>query len=161
MDARAAAPATRARRGRTRPRASSPIHFAPLARRATPNAMIDHLSLGTHRYGDAVAFFQRVLAPLDITLQRDTGQEAAFGTAARWSFFLYPAAVQDGIAGARMHVAFAAPSRTAVERVHAAALAAGAQDVFSPRERPDVSPTYYGAMFRSADGHAIEVLTQA
>lgn len=123
--------------------------------------MIEHLSLGTHGYGDAVAFFQRALAPLGLSLQRDTGQEAAFGTAERWSFFLYPAAPEDGIVGARMHVAFGAPSRATVEQVHEAALAAGAHDVFTPRERPDISPTYYGAMFRSADGHAIEVLTNA
>ncbi|HEX7687615.1 MAG TPA: VOC family protein [Burkholderiaceae bacterium] len=123
--------------------------------------MIEHLSLGTHGYGDAVAFFQRALAPLDISLQRDTGQEAAFGTASRWSFFLYPVPAEDGVVAARMHVAFGAPSRAAVEQVHAAALAAGASDVFGPRERPDISPTYYGAMFKSADGHAIEVLTNA
>jgi catechol 2,3-dioxygenase-like lactoylglutathione lyase family enzyme len=123
--------------------------------------MIEHISLGTHRYADAVAFFQRALAPLALTLQRDTGQEAAFGTGSQWSFFLYPVAAEDGVVAARMHVAFAAPSRAAVEQAHAAALAAGAADVFTPRERPDISPTYYGAMFRSADGHAIEVLTNA
>ena len=102
-----------------------------------------------------------VLSAVLLGLASLTGQEAAFGTPERWSFYLYPAAAGDGIVGARMHVAFGAPSRAAVEQVHAAALAAGAHDVFTPRERPDISPTYYGAMFRSADGHAIEVLTNA
>ena len=35
------------------------------------------------------------------------------------------------------------------------------RDLFSPRERPDISPTYFGAMFSDLDGHRIEVLTNA
>ena len=34
--------------------------------------MIDHVSLGTNRYAQAVAFYQRVLEPLGLTLLRDT-----------------------------------------------------------------------------------------
>ena len=45
--------------------------------------MIDHVSVGTRRYPEAVAFYRQVLAPLGIELLRDTGQEAAFGTAER------------------------------------------------------------------------------
>jgi len=123
--------------------------------------MIDHLSLGTFFYADAVAFYRRVLAPLQIGLQRDTGAEAAFGTPQDWCFFLYPAEAGQPILGDRMHVAWRAPSRTAVEAVHAAALQAGGADVFTPRERPDISPTYYGAMFTDLDGHRIEVKTDA
>jgi catechol 2,3-dioxygenase-like lactoylglutathione lyase family enzyme len=52
--------------------------------------VIDHVSLGTHHYTEAVAFYQQVLKPLGVELVRDTGAEAAFGTAAQWSFFLYP-----------------------------------------------------------------------
>ena len=52
--------------------------------------MIDHISLGTQHYAGAVAFYSRVLAPLNLSLQRDTGKEAAFGNAQAWSFFLYP-----------------------------------------------------------------------
>ena len=32
-------------------------------------------------------------------------------------------------------------------------------DIFTPRERPDISNTYFGAMFHDLDGHRIEVLT--
>jgi predicted lactoylglutathione lyase len=60
-----------------------------------------------------------------------------------------------------MHLALAAPSRAVVEAVHAAAMANGASDSFTPRERPDISATYYGAMFRDLDGHGIEVLTNS
>lgn len=123
--------------------------------------MIDHVSLGSHRYADAVGFYGRVLAPLGLALLRDTGSEAAFGTAERWGFFLYPAPAAEGVRGAGMHLALAAPSREAVQAAHELALAAGAEDIFTPRLRPDISDTYFGAMFRDLDGHRIEVLTHA
>lgn len=84
--------------------------------------MIDHLSLGTHHYAQAVAFYQQVLAPLGLSLQRDTGAEAAFGAGDQWSFFLYPAATDEPVLAKGMHVALAAPSRQAVQQVHALAM---------------------------------------
>lgn len=123
--------------------------------------MIEHVSLGTHRYAEAVAFYRQVLAPLGLELQRDTGAEAAFGTASQWSFFLYPVPAAEGVTARGMHIALAAPSRAAVEAVHARALAASAQDLFTPRLRPDISSTYYGAMFSDLDGHRMEVLTNS
>lgn len=123
--------------------------------------LINHVSLGTTRYAQAVSFYARVLAPLGMALQRDTGAEAAFGTAERWTFYLYPAPPEDKVAAAGMHLAFEAGSRAGVAAVHELALAASAADLFTPRERPDISPTYFGAMFRDLDGHRIEVLTNA
>jgi catechol 2,3-dioxygenase-like lactoylglutathione lyase family enzyme len=123
--------------------------------------VIDHVSLGTTRYAEAVAFYRQVLAPLGAALQRDNGAEAAFGDAAHWSFFLYPAPPQDKVTAPGTHLAFAAASRAQVAAVHAAALAASGQDLFTPRERPDISTTYFGAMFLDLDGHRIEVKTDA
>ncbi len=123
--------------------------------------MIEHVSLGTTRYADAVAFYRRVLAPLGLELLRDTGTEAAFGTPEHWSFFLYPVPADAPVVGRGMHVALGAATRSAVEAVHSAALSASANDLFTPRERPDISPTYYGAMFSDLDGHRLEVLTNA
>ncbi len=121
--------------------------------------MIDHISLGTHHYTAAVRFYQCALAPLGIELQRDNGKEAAFGTASQWSFFLYPIDANEKATALGTHVALSAPSRTAVSAVHAAALIQSATDIFTPRERPDISTTYFGAMFHDLDGHRIEVLT--
>lgn len=123
--------------------------------------MIEHVSLGTTRYAEAVKFYQRVLAPLGMELLRDTGAEAAFGTQAHWSFFLYPVPEGEQVVARGTHVALSAPSRGEVQSVHATALAATAKDIFSPRERPDISPTYFGAMFHDLDGHKLEVLTNA
>lgn len=123
--------------------------------------MIDHVSLGTHRYPEAVRFYAEALAPLGLGLQRDTGQEAAFGTAERWCFFLYPVEAGEGIVAKGLHVALRAASREAVRSAHARALAAAGTDLFSPRTRPDISATYFGAMFLDLDGHRIEVTTDA
>lgn len=123
--------------------------------------MIDHVSLGTHDYRHAVEFYQRALAPLGLQLLRDTGGEAAFGTASQWTFFLYPASGSDTVTATGSHLALAAPSREHVRAVHGAALEARAVDIFAPRERPDISASYFGAMFMDLDGHRIEVLTHA
>ncbi len=123
--------------------------------------MINHVSLGTRRYAEAVAFYQRVLSPLGLVLLRDTGQEAAFGTPNDWSFFLYPVPEDEPVVARGMHLAFGAPGRQQVSAVHGAALEAQAKDLFSPRTRPDISPTYFGAMFQDLDGHRVEVLTNA
>ena len=123
--------------------------------------MIDHVSIGTHRYADAVAFYRKVLAPLGLTLQRDTGLEAAFGSADRWMFFLYPVSPDERVAAKGMHLAFGATSRQQIADVHALALSASGADLFTPRSRPDISPSYFGAMFSDLDGHRIEVKTDA
>jgi catechol 2,3-dioxygenase-like lactoylglutathione lyase family enzyme len=123
--------------------------------------MIDHVSLGSRIYAEAVAFYVRALAPLGITLQRDTGKEAAFGRDDDWMFFIYPAADDATVTAPGMHVAFRTASRAAVEQVHADALAAQGRDIFTPRMRPDISSTYFGAMFHDLDGHRIEVKTDA
>ena len=121
--------------------------------------MIDHVSLGTTRYAEAVDFYRRALAPLGLALQRDTGAEAAFGTAENWSFFLYPVTAGERVTAPGMHVAFGAASRSQVAAVHEAALSSHAADLFTPRERPDISASYFGAMFTDLDGHRIEVKT--
>jgi catechol 2,3-dioxygenase-like lactoylglutathione lyase family enzyme len=123
--------------------------------------MIDHVSLGTRRYAESVAFYSRVLAPLGLALLRDTGAEAAFGTPERWCFFLYPVADDEPVTARGTHIALGAPGRESVAATHAAALAATARDIFTPRTRPDISDTYFGAMFHDLDGHRIEVLTNA
>lgn len=123
--------------------------------------MIEHVSLGTTKYAEAVDFYKRALAPLGMELLRDTGAEAAFGTPSHWLFFLYPIPADQQVVAPGMHVALLAPSRNEVQSVYAAALTASAQDILSPRERPDISPTYFGAMFRDLDGHKLEVLTNA
>ena len=92
---------------------------------------------------------------------KDTGAEAAFGTPERWCFFLYPVPEDEAVTARGAHVALGAPDRLAVAATHEVALAGSARDIFTPRTRPDISDTYFGAMFHDLDGHRIEVLTNA
>jgi catechol 2,3-dioxygenase-like lactoylglutathione lyase family enzyme len=123
--------------------------------------MIDHVSVGTHHYSEAVSFYSKVLAPLGVTLQRDTGQEAAFGSEDQWVFFLYPVPSDESAVAKGTHIAFGAASRQVVQEIHALALSVSAKDIFSPRMRPDISATYFGAMFNDLDDHRVEVKTDA
>lgn len=123
--------------------------------------MIDHTSLGSGRFDEAVRFYRIVLAPCDMELLRQKENEAAFGSPDHWAFFINRVAQHEATPGAGCHVAFGAVSRERVDEAYRLALAAGAEPLFSPRERPDISPTYFGAMFRDLDGHKIEVLTNS
>ena len=63
----------------------------------------------------------------------------------------------EAIAGNGTHVAFIAPSREAVDRFHAAALAAGGSDAGAPGPR-DYTPDYYAAFVRDPDGNKLEAV---
>jgi len=126
--------------------------------------MLDHLSLGCRKLPASAAFYRQALAPLGYRLQRETADEAVFGVGEDWSLFLYQAAATDeSLVGARMHVAFRADSRLAVERAYAEALVAGAREVIGrePDERPQFGADYFGCLFHDPDGHTLELLTRA
>lgn len=56
------------------------------------------------------------------------------------------------------HVAFVAPSRSAVEAFYTVALAAGGRDNGPPGLRPYYSPDYYAAYVLDPDGNNIEAV---
>jgi catechol 2,3-dioxygenase-like lactoylglutathione lyase family enzyme len=56
-----------------------------------------------------------------------------------------------------VHLAFIADDRAAVQRFHAAALAAGGRDNGAPGER-DYHPGYYAAFAHDPDGNNIEAV---
>ena len=57
------------------------------------------------------------------------------------------------------HVAFTAVDRGSVDRVHAAALDAGAEILHAPRVWPEYHPTYYGVFLRDLDGNNVEAVS--
>ncbi|MFD2264310.1 VOC family protein [Lacibacterium aquatile] len=57
----------------------------------------------------------------------------------------------------KVHLAFQAADRVAVERFHRAGLAAGGKDNGAPGERP-YHPGYYGAFLIDPDGNNIEAV---
>jgi catechol 2,3-dioxygenase-like lactoylglutathione lyase family enzyme len=60
-----------------------------------------------------------------------------------------------------IHIAIAAPNRTAVDAFHRAALAAGGKDNGAPGLRPHYHPNYYAAFVLDPDGHNIEAVSHA
>ena len=55
-------------------------------------------------------------------------------------------------------MAFQAGDRAAVDAVHSAALARGAEVLHAPREWPEYHPGYYAVFLRDLDGHNVEAV---
>lgn len=66
----------------------------------------------------------------------------------------------DALQG-KLHVAFAAADRRAVDALHRAAIVAGGTDNGAPGLRPHYHPNYYGAFVLDPDGHNIEAVCHA
>jgi catechol 2,3-dioxygenase-like lactoylglutathione lyase family enzyme len=122
-----------------------------------PRRVIDHLTVGVTDLRRSCAFYTAALAPLGFEEQgawSDANREISFGPPGNADF----AISVDYPASPRVHVAFAAGSRTQVDAFHAAALAAGGRDNGAPGARPEYSAGYYGAFVFDPDGHNVEAV---
>lgn len=120
--------------------------------------MIDHLTIGSHCFDAAVAFYTKVFKMLGVVLQDKTELQAAFGKGDQWTFFVYPAEPGAVLQGANMHTAFCADSEQAVQAFYEAALAAGGTSIREPGGLLTVNERYYGAMCKDLDQHRLEVV---
>ena len=127
--------------------------------------MLHHLSLGVFDLERAATFYDAALAPLGFVRvwsdirPGEPDQAVGYGPPDGGDKL---ALKQQGDAartpGPGFHIAFAAPSRKAIEAFHAAALAAGGTDNGPPGLRPHYGPTYYAAFVIDPDGHRIEAV---
>jgi lactoylglutathione lyase len=115
---------------------------------------IDHLQLVTRDLERSRRFYGAVFDAIGIPL----GGE---GPGYFWADELFvstpesPAAA--GVVTGRIHLAFQAPDRAAVDRFHRAAIAAGGTDHGAPGER-SYHPGYYAAFVLDPDGNNVEVV---
>ena len=122
--------------------------------------ILDHIGVPVSDYARSVAFYDAVLAPLGIRRVMEVTAEMTGGDAhagyglAKPEFWIGTDAALKG----RLHVAFTAPSRAAVDAFHAAAITAGAGDNGAPGIRAHYHPDYYGAFVLDPDGHNIEAV---
>jgi len=123
--------------------------------------MLDHVGVSVMDYEKSKAFYARALAPLDYATAYEIPREhtggigvCGFGAPGRPQFWIDGA----GKPSPKLHVAFAAKNRAAVDAFYEAALAAGGRDNGKPGPRPHYHEHYYGAFVLDPDGHNIEAV---
>jgi catechol 2,3-dioxygenase-like lactoylglutathione lyase family enzyme len=117
--------------------------------------MLDHVTISVSNIAQAIAFYDRALAPLGVERLYAEGT-SAFGYGAEKKAFFWIGLRDTVQTGA--HIAFAAKDRASVDAFHAAALAAGGRDNGAPGLRPHYHANYYGAFILDPDGHNIEAV---
>ncbi len=126
--------------------------------------VIDHLGLQVSDYARGLRFYSLALAPLGIRVVMSVSKEetgsyegSGLGRGGKPSFWISG----GGHTEPRVHVAFVADTREAVDRFFEAALAAGGVDNGAPGIRAHYHPDYYGAFVLDPDGHNIEAVCHA
>ena len=108
--------------------------------------LIDHVHLRTKDLARSRKFYEAVLKVLAIPV-----------VATEDHFFADELWVDVGEQQTRVHLAFQASGREAVDRFHEAGLAAGGRDNGAPGERA-YHPGYYAAFLFDPDGNNIEAV---
>ncbi len=120
-------------------------------------SIFTHVTVGTNDLNKSRAFYDNVLGKLGCKRIADLGENGSiWGEDAPSFFVLKPANGQPASVGNGVTVSFAAPSRSAVDAFHAAAVAAGSPDEGAPGTR-DWAPNAYAAYTRDTDGNKLAV----
>jgi catechol 2,3-dioxygenase-like lactoylglutathione lyase family enzyme len=122
--------------------------------------MLDHIGLQVKDVEASLEFYLRTFAAIGMREAmrfpyQDTIAVGLCGPDGQPVFWLGP---PTGNETRELHVAFLAPDRAAVDAVHEAAVAAGAEVLHAPREWPEYHPGYYGVFLRDLDGHNVEAV---
>jgi catechol 2,3-dioxygenase-like lactoylglutathione lyase family enzyme len=136
----------------------APMEIAELHR----GRLVDHVQLVVKDLAASRRFYLAVFEALGIPLG---GEDPAAGYF--WADELFVSSpdakaaaghtLSAGKPTGRVHLAFQAGDRAAVDRFHAAAVAAGGKDNGAPGTRP-YHPGYYAAFVLDPDGNNIEVV---
>jgi catechol 2,3-dioxygenase-like lactoylglutathione lyase family enzyme len=120
--------------------------------------LLSHLSIGVSDLARATAFYDATLAALGYARVDTRAGSVGYGLAGtdndRLRLFLSATVVVPP--GPGFHIAFAAPSREAVDAFHKAALRLGGRDIGAPGLRPRYGPNYYAAFVLDPDGYKLE-----
>ena len=121
--------------------------------------MIDHIDFAVVDLEVSRKFYKTVFATLSIEpfmdIKTEEGREGTgYGSLTGEQFWIGKGEAVKG----RMHIAFAASSRSAVDAFHDAALSAGGKSKGAPGIRPIYGEHYYAAFVFDPDGHTIEAV---
>ncbi len=127
--------------------------------------MLHHISFGVADLERSAKFYDAALQTLGyIRVWSDArpgkeNQAIGYGQAGSGDRFAIKLATgMQSACGPGFHLAFAAPSRRAVDDFHREALAAGGLDNGSPGLRPRYGPNYYAAFVLDPDGYRLEAV---
>jgi catechol 2,3-dioxygenase-like lactoylglutathione lyase family enzyme len=108
--------------------------------------LIDHVHLKVRDLAASAKFYAAVLDALGVPYVSDKDH---FNADELW--------IDQGEPHAHCHLAFQTPDRATVDKVYAAAIAAGGRDNGPPGERP-YHPGYYAGFFYDPDGNNLEAV---
>ena len=128
--------------------------------------MLLYVTLGTNDPKRAKSFYDATLAPLAMTCSFENDQEIGYGekspTASgrqRYFYITKPYLKAPASWGNGTMVAFAAPTRAAVDAFHAAAIANGGTDEGAPGLRP-YHASFYACYVRDPDGNKLSAVCE-
>ena len=119
---------------------------------------LSHVSLGSNDFARAKAFYDAVLATLDLRCVMAYPGGAGYGRDFPEFWIQQPYDGKAASSGNGTHVCFNAASEEQVRAFHRKALELGGSDEGQPGLRKEYSEGYYGAFVRDPDGHKIEAL---
>jgi catechol 2,3-dioxygenase-like lactoylglutathione lyase family enzyme len=120
--------------------------------------MLHHVSFGVVDLAASSAFYDAALGALGYARAWTAADAVGYGTAPNEDKLAIKRADKARAPGPGFHLAFAAPSRGAVDRFHAIALAHGGRDNGAPGLRPHYGPGYYAAFVIDPDGYRLEAV---
>lgn len=123
--------------------------------------MIHHLSLGVRDLHASARWYDAALGALGFRRVFEDDEAIGYGLKDDEDMLCLKQRDDAAPPGAGFHLAFAAPTRAAVDAFHAAGLLAGGADNGAPGLREDYGPHYYAAFLVDPDGHRIEAVVKA
>ncbi|MAG77675.1 MAG: glyoxalase [Colwelliaceae bacterium] len=117
---------------------------------------ICHASIGTNDLVKAKAFYQPLLATLEIDLVSEYSHALAFGKGYPEFWVQIPFDKQPMSTGNGVHFGFVAKSISQVEAFYRLAIELGAKCNGKPGPRPDYGEPYYGCFVIDPEGNKIE-----
>jgi catechol 2,3-dioxygenase-like lactoylglutathione lyase family enzyme len=121
--------------------------------------MLHHISFAVADLARSAAFYDATLATLGYVRVWSNATAIGYGFPGGGDKFAIKMRSNEvTVPGPGFHLAFAAPSRAAVEAFHRAALASGGRDNGPPGLRPQYAPDYYAAFVFDPDGYWIEAV---
>jgi catechol 2,3-dioxygenase-like lactoylglutathione lyase family enzyme len=128
---------------------------------------LGHISIGVRNYETSKSFYIAVLAPLGLYVVYDSQvidpnkspRTLGFGPDKEQEILnLFERGHEAYAPGAGSHIAFNAPSRTAVIEFHDAALRHGGESKGEPGVRPHYGANYFAAFVIDPDGWKLEAV---